>query len=171
MVKPFQTPQSFNSQAAATREWNGVRSIMGQISETSRLAHELLINRKTAFVLLTSFDDAKIQEGQDFHAELKQSGFHLKAVIVNRAYPNWYLEDPDDVQRALAVGASMELQEWYREMRAYYDERGRLHDRFRSVKGRRVGVFKIPEMQRDLHGLKGLESIADCLCETGEGRI
>ncbi len=139
--------------------FDGLRALVDDIGETSRRAHELLLSSETAFVLMTSFDQAKLQEGEAFCQELKGSGYRLRAVIVNRAYPWWFLGDRGSIGSALQAEASPELVALYREMAAYFDNRCRLYESFEVPDHDPVQVIKIPEMDEDVYGLQALERI------------
>jgi len=58
----------------------------------SRLARvqQLLISEQTQFLLVTSFDSAKLKESIELLKILRLEGLRLKFVIINRAYPFWY---------------------------------------------------------------------------------
>lgn len=58
----------------------------------SRLARvqQLLISDQTEFILVTSFDSAKLKESLELLKILRLEGLRLKFVVINRAYPFWY---------------------------------------------------------------------------------
>lgn len=136
--------------------FSAIDAIAPDIRETSRRAHALLLDPTTAFVLISSLDAAKIQEGQDFHAELSDAGYHLKNVIVNRASPMWVPEDSVAQDRAcMALLAQDEpaLAGLYRQLSGFYVARRSLPTRF-------ADVVMVPEMEEDLIGLEALEKLA-----------
>jgi anion-transporting ArsA/GET3 family ATPase len=143
--------------------FDSLRTLADDIADTSRRAHELLLSNETAFVLMTSLDQAKLQEGEEFCAELGTSGYRLRAVIVNRAYPRWFLEDKDKIAREIASIASPELIELYRDMSAFFEQRCAFYDDFRAPDGESVTVVKIPELDEDVYGLDALERVGSYL--------
>ena len=42
--------------------------------------------------MITSFDEAKVQEAEEFFETLVSDGYNLQSIIVNRAFPDWFLE-------------------------------------------------------------------------------
>jgi anion-transporting ArsA/GET3 family ATPase len=80
----------------------------------SRLAkvQKLLISKDTEFLLVTSFDSAKLKEALELLKILRLEGLHLQTVIINRAYPFWF-------QKAQELKlSSLELPVHYFEQRA-----------------------------------------------------
>ena len=56
------------------------------------------------FCLVASPDPAKLAQGMAFYHDLKSAGYQLEGVIINRAYPAWFLQPAasnDDVQAQL----------------------------------------------------------------------
>jgi anion-transporting ArsA/GET3 family ATPase len=143
--------------------FDGVRSIAGEIGGKSRLAHELLTARTTAFVLISGFDAAKLQEGEEFARSLEQQDYRLRAVIMNRAFPEWYATDDEAVATQLAAAGCPAIADLYREMRRYYAERGRDGHRLRTGRGRQSALLELPELAEDITGLAGLEHLAERL--------
>lgn len=135
-----------------------------RIREKNQAAHALLLSPRTAFVLITSFDQAKIQEGVDFHRELEAGGYHLRQVIVNRAWPAWVQADP--------VGAAARLEQLNlgdsarlcRELGNYYRQRGGAHERFPNV-------ILVPEMERAVVGLRALTELGETLSGAERARV
>ena len=139
--------------------FSAIDAIAPDIRETNLAAHELLLARSTAFVLITSFDAAKIQEGEAFHDELAAAGYHLKKVIVNRAWPQWtpFTEaEQNAAQHALKTRAGPELAALHARLSSYYSARAGLHTRFDDV-------MTVPEMDDDIVGLPALEQLASRL--------
>jgi hypothetical protein len=109
-------------------------------------------------VLITSFDAAKIQEGEAFHAELARSGFHLRKVIVNRAWPTWTPADAtaqSRVRAALQGKGERALAALHDTLADYYRARRSLHTSF-------ADLVTVPEID-DVAGLHGLERLAEHL--------
>ena len=92
--------------------FSAIDAIAPDIRETNLLAQQLLLDPSAAFVLISSFDLAKIQEGEAFHDELARAGYHLRKVIVNRAWPQWTQDDAAPraaVRKALLARGEREL--------------------------------------------------------------
>ena len=132
------------------------------IRQTNLQAQKLLLDPTTAFVLISSFDAAKIQEGEAFHDQLSAAGYHLRKVIVNRAWPQWSQGSDSEhaaVQSALRSGKAHDLAALHEELQAYYSARGTLHTRFNDI-------LSVPEMDGEMIGLPALERLAKLLVAT-----
>lgn len=133
-----------------------VDAMAPDIRQTNLLAQRLLLDPSAAFVLISSFDLAKIQEGEAFHDELTQAGYHLRKVIVNRAWPQWA---PDDlasrtvVRKSLQARGERKLADLYGTLSDFYAARRSLHTRF-------ADLLILPEMDDQIVGLAALEELA-----------
>lgn len=148
--------------------FDSLRTLVDDIGDTSRRAHDLLLSPETAFVLMTSLDQAKLQEGAEFCEELDGSGYRLRAVIVNRAYPRWFLEEPEKTAAAVGAVASPGLARLVGEMVAYFQRRGQFQGSFQMPGAEPVRVIKIPELDEDVYGLEALERLGAYLRTPGE---
>ncbi len=139
-----------------SRFFTAIDAIAPAIRATNLAAHRLLLDPTTAFVLITSYDAAKIQEGEVFHDELVAAGYHLRQVIVNRAWPAWMAaaaatQGAAAAQlRALSPAALAPL---HAALRTYYGQRAATHTRFRDL-------LAVPELEEEIIGLPALERLA-----------
>ena len=139
--------------------FTAIDAIAPNIRETNLKAQQLLLDASTAFVLVSSFDQAKIIEGEAFHDELSSAGYHLKKVIVNRAWPAWAEPGSAQVletQEKLLRGGQHELAALHRSLCAYYADRANAHTKFENV-------VKLAEFDSEVVGLQSLERLADRL--------
>lgn len=60
-----------------------------KLEERSLRIKELLLSQNTRFVLVTSFEAAKLKEAEYYAEVLKKEGFKLERIFINRAYPDW----------------------------------------------------------------------------------
>jgi hypothetical protein len=114
----------------------------------------------TAFVLVSSFDAAKIQEGRDFQAQLLALGYFLRAVITNRAWPQWAPADSDARDSTCALLKVLDapaLAVLYTSLSDCYLARQPLAAGFPSA-------VMVPEMDEELIGLGALDRLAARLC-------
>jgi anion-transporting ArsA/GET3 family ATPase len=142
--------------AALSDFFSAIDAMAPDIRETNLLAQRLLLDPSAAFVLISSFDLAKIQEGEAFHDELARAGFHLRKVIVNRAWPQWTLADSAPraaVRKALLERGERKLAELHAALADYYAARRSLHTRF-------ADLLILPEMDDEIVGLAALERVA-----------
>jgi anion-transporting ArsA/GET3 family ATPase len=136
--------------------FSAIDAMAPDIRETNLRAQQLLLDPSVAFVLITSFDLAKIQEGEAFHDELARSGYHLRKVIVNRAWPQWTQDDAaprSAVRKSLLAQGERKLAELHAALSDYYAARRSLHTRF-------ADMLTLPEMDDEIVGLAALEQIA-----------
>lgn len=139
--------------------FEAIDAIAPDIRRTNLQAQQLLLDPGTAFVLISSFDAAKIQEGEAFYEQLVAGGYHLRQVIVNRAWPHWSQADAArqaQVQQALRDGPAPALAETHAQLQAYYQARRSQHTRFESL-------LALPEMDEEVVGLPALRQLADLL--------
>ena len=136
-----------------------IDAIAPDIRRTNLQAQQLLLDPATAFVLISSFDAAKIQEGEAFHDQLIEAGYHLRKVIVNRAWPLWSqgsAQQQADLQQSLRNGPARELAALHAQLLAYYAARRNRHTRFGEI-------LAVPEMDAEVVGLPALERLASRL--------
>lgn len=139
--------------------FTAIDAIAPSIRETNVQAQQLLLDPSTAFVLVSSFDAAKIQEGEAFQDQLLAGGYHLRKVIVNRAWPQWSQASDKQqaaVQAGLLAANAPELAACHAQLLAYYRARRGLHTRFHDI-------VSVPEIDGELIGLAALESFAERL--------
>lgn len=114
----------------------------------------LLASPSTAFVLVTGFDQAKLLEAEDIAREIRQSGYHLDHVVLNRAFPEWLDPSKD------AAGLDPRLQSLYSAFLRYYEDRRKSFDQFRHHLQDEAKILQLPEMGEPISDLEGLETIA-----------
>lgn len=144
-----------------------IRSIQSVLRDRSQKAHELLRADKTSFVVVTSFDAAKLQEARYLQSELARLDLKMKAVVINRAFP---LGAPSAVG-GTASGVSAETLEkvlnFYKQFKDYHSFRYNLYEEFAKDLDTKVTVVRVPEYQRDVLGLGDLANLAAVLGSAG----
>jgi anion-transporting ArsA/GET3 family ATPase len=138
------------------RFFAAIDAIAPDIRTTNLAAHGLLLEPTTAFVLVSSFDAAKIQEGQALRDEIDAAGYHLRQVIVNRAWPEWSQVDAKmqaAVQAQLRGQGQAPLADLHRTLIGYYARRHVVAARFGAV-------LTLPEMDDEVVGIDALERLA-----------
>jgi anion-transporting ArsA/GET3 family ATPase len=136
--------------------FSAIDAMAPDIRQTNLLAQRMLLDPSAAFVLIGSFDMAKIQEGEAFHDELERAGYHLRKVIVNRAWPQWAQDDAPPrsaVRKSLLARGERKLAELHAALSDYYAARRSLHTRF-------ADLLILPEMDDEIVGLAALEQLA-----------
>jgi anion-transporting ArsA/GET3 family ATPase len=136
--------------------FSAIDAMAPDIRQTNLHARNLLLDPSAAFVLISSFDLAKIQEGEAFHDELVRAGYHLRKVIVNRAWPQWAQDDAglrSLASRSLLARGERRLAALHTALSDYYAARRSLHTRFKDL-------LILPEMDDEIVGLAALEGLA-----------
>ncbi len=142
--------------------FQNIHQWQGELGKRISAAHKLLVNPQTHFVLVTSFDEAKLKEAEFFSREIRKSGYRLSAVLINRAYPKGL-----DLQQSVA--GQNDLEKIYLQFQSYLRKR---EDVFRSFSIRMSDqgeVLKIPELMNPISDLEGVVEMAQNM-EEAEGR-
>ena len=69
--------------------------------ERARAVEDLLHDRRTTFAVVTTLEAAPLHEAERFCAELAGRDFHLGALVLNKALPDYFLDE--DARSAAAV--------------------------------------------------------------------
>ncbi len=123
--------------------------------ERAGRVNELLGQRTTAFVLVTSPRREAIEEGIYFHRRLKDSGLPFAGVIANRVQPGGPRARRGELVDVLGESLAGSVYESYEEAR-------RLAARDQAnlaLLRRRLGrtpLIEVPHLQDDVHDLEGL---------------
>ena len=131
-----------------------LKDLQENITKTCKGTQELLKDKSTAFVLVTSFDRAKIQEAESYYQELVNGGYDLEVVLINRAYPGWFLQ-PEPASFSSEV-----MKKEYTQQKSYYSRRDQVFERFQKDFSDRLNVVKLPEIEEELAGIHGLSKVA-----------
>ena len=143
--------------------FSAMRGIQKILRERSQRVEALLKNKQTRFLVVTSFDAAKLQEAKYLGTQLKNLGYHLQGVIINRAFPIW-LPAPFDEARERSPSYE-KVWNFYAQFKDYYSIRYSLYERFAATLDKSVVLMRIPEYQQDIHGIDDLEKLASVLAE------
>lgn len=135
-----------------------------QLKARMNAVHQMLISPQTEFCLVTSFDAAKLKEADHFAREIRKGGYHLKTLVLNRAFPHWLELD----KKAPTKGANQKLVDFYLQLKEYYSQRETLYRDFEKRWGRQARIFRIPDMDQDISDLQDLEKITRLLKTEGE---
>jgi len=139
-----------------------MQSIQKKLRDRSEAVNVLLKSRSSVFVLVTSFDVAKLKEAQHLNGHLKNFGYRLGACVLNRAFPEHLPTDSEMEQvttEPLRESVSR-LRDFYRKVRADHTVRFRQFEEFEKQVDEDVRVVRVPEYKQDIFGLDDLESLA-----------
>lgn len=147
--------------------FGAIRSVQLVLRERSERAHRLLTGKLTQFFVVTSFDSAKLIEAKYLQRELDRLDYHLRGVIINRAFP---IGIPAEISGASSHQTSEiygQVLNFFKQFRNYYSSRYNLYQEFADGLGPGVATIRLPEYENDVHGIADLERLAQALGDGG----
>ncbi|MBX2988254.1 MAG: ArsA family ATPase [Bdellovibrionaceae bacterium] len=132
----------------------------GRLQERTTAVHRLLVSDETRFYLVTGFDRAKWLEAESFARDIRQAGYHLGRVIVNRAWPQWLAEKTE-------APLDPELEPLHQRFVEYDRKRAEALDRFTADWRGEQKVLRLPELSERVYDLQGLAKVAEALSRGG----
>jgi anion-transporting ArsA/GET3 family ATPase len=124
--------------------------------------NELLADRSTAFVLVTSPRREAIDEGVYFHRRLKDMGLPFAGVIANRVQVAGGRANRRELDDLLGAGLGAEVYDSYARSRALAArDRANLDEMRRRL--RRTPMIEVPHLQDDVHDIAGLRRMDEYL--------
>ncbi len=145
-----------------------VKSIQAVLRDRSQMVENLLGNQKTHFILITSFDAAKLEEAKHMQASFAKMDYRLDAVIINRAFPIWM--PSSDVEKA-AKSEYLKILKFYQEFKSYYAARYKLYEDFSRQIRKSVQIYRIPEYGDEVCGVEDLLNLAARLSQAQNERV
>lgn len=139
----------------------GLKTIQGRISEKTKSAGDMLHAQDTAFLLVTSFDQAKIQEAEEYYMDLKKGHYNLQGVVVNRAFPKWFKSQQE--QKVWPDLSEESFQKLHAKMTHYYKTQAAVYDQFKNNYGQKIQILKVAEFDEDISGLDELKTFSETL--------
>lgn len=115
--------------------------------------HRVLVGQDTHFLLVTSFDEAKLKEAEEFSKEIRKAGYQLSSVVINRSYPVGFSMN---AQVQGETGLEKKLQQY----QDYYKKRDQIYHRFQIKMTNEGQVVRLPEMESDISDLDGVKELA-----------
>jgi anion-transporting ArsA/GET3 family ATPase len=128
----------------------------GQLEKRTNDFHRLLVSPECHFCLVTSFDSAKLKEAESFAREIKRGGYHLKTVVLNRAFPEW-IKDSEDFKDL--DSKEKELHRLYLSLKSYYEKRIKDYAALEKRMSGEVEILKLPEFAFQISDIKSLEKM------------
>lgn len=142
-----------------------VSHLRERIARLSRDVTNLLHAENTGFILVTGFDEAKLKESLEFQRDLAEEDLNLRAVVVNRWFPEWtegerlwpeaWQNEPD----------FKKLKDLYDQFAGYYKHRADVFTKLQGQIGGTVPVIRLPEFNNSVQGLDDLGRMASTLEE------
>lgn len=144
-----------------------IRSIQKTLRDRTEEVQTLLKSNDSSFVLVTSFDVAKLMEAKHLAGHLDDFGYRLRACILNRAFP----EDLPDLP-AEATGGDpalaqkvVKLREFHARVKADHAVRFQAFQQFEREMPASISLKRVPEYRQDIFGLEDLVQLANFLGE------
>ena len=126
--------------------FQNIEAWQGKLEQRIIDVHKMLVSERTKFILVSSFDQAKFQEAKYFFREIIKGGYHLSALIINRAYPQWVTSSMVENQPELEA-----------QMRHFYKQRG---SQVHALQNEIECVLQIPEIEKNISDFAGVQVIA-----------
>lgn len=124
----------------------GIEGWQAQLESRTQKINALLLSQETVFNLITAFDAAKIEEAKVFAEMMKQGGYQLKILTINRSFPNW-LPKPFNTNTA--------ADQFCIKLNQYYEARLNAFNLMtRTIK--ELDILMLPEYDHDIADLEGL---------------
>jgi anion-transporting ArsA/GET3 family ATPase len=117
------------------------------------------VAENTSFVVVTSFDAAKLLEARYLQDQLKKLGYRMRGVVINRAFPEW-LPEVGETPASVNPEIYDRVLKFYERFKNYYSSRYALYDQFAREIDPSVKVVRVPEYQQDIYGLDDLSGLA-----------
>lgn len=135
--------------------FQSVQSLQQRINYKTGQVQDLLKSPQTAFILVTSFDEVKLQEGRSLKAYLKKRDYSLVLSIINRAFPSWY-------EMHLQAGNSSvaELPQSVLDWLDFYNQKTQMYDRILQSESD-LKTIVIPDFSIDMSGLEAVGVLAN----------
>lgn len=138
--------------------FQNIHAWQGQIEQRILRVNQLLLANKTRFVLVTSFDKAKLKEAQQIFKDIKKGGYHLAAVVINRAFPK-------GIDLNLNIEPKSELDLFYLVLQKYYQDKDKSFYQFSKDIPSHIQVIRLPELQNHVSDLDGVFEMTENLKE------
>ena len=154
--------------------------------QRARAVERVLHDRRTTFLVVTTLEAAPVHEAEFFLTSLDRRGFHLGAVVLNKALPPWLLaEAPARLADALRDRASATAAELAPTLGAEQAQVERVlcevADAFLNyqlvarreaeekaeLSARSEALVTVPAFDQDIHDLAGLLRLGDALFADG----
>lgn len=148
--------------------FQSVQSVQKTLRDRTEKINQILMSKDSTFILVTSFDAAKLLEARHLSGHLDRFGYSLGACILNRAFPE-SLPDLESLKSQIPdalQSAAGRLVAFHSLVKSDHERRFELFREFEEKIQSKVVVVRVPEYREDLFGLEDLESLARFLGTT-----
>lgn len=134
--------------------FRNIQSWQGALEKRIHEMHRLLVAPTTRFILVTTFEEDKMNEAQKFAKEIQRGGYNLRTVIINRAFPKGVSMDQ------VVVGDSPRAK-IFRDFQSLAAEKEEIFKKVSSQLARSVDFIKLPELRENISDLKGVAELVE----------
>lgn len=138
--------------------FKSIHASQEQLREKINHAQELLADADTEFTLVTTQDELKMLETAQFARQIAAKGFHVRRIIINRAWPQGELGD-------ISYLNSHEQSEMNR-LAKLFRSREQLNEKQLGQLPKGVQILKIYDTLKSSHDLKRLMEMAHDMKES-----
>lgn len=142
-----------------------VAHLKDRIAKVSADVSALIHSPQCGFILVTGFDEAKLRESLEFQQDLAGEKLGLRAVVVNRWFPEWTQGErtwPESWQSNPDFEVLKTLHDQFAE---YFKNRQTVFEKLRDQLGATVPVIKLPDFKNSVQGLDDLGLMATVIDE------
>jgi anion-transporting ArsA/GET3 family ATPase len=132
------------------------------IRERAALTGSLLVDSRTAFILVTSPGRDAVEEATFFHHRLMDAGLPFAGVVANRVHSAGAASDPAELADLLGEALARKVQRTYEEERRLAQRDSENLSELRLRLGRKP-MIEVPHLHDDVHDLDGLRQMDEYL--------
>lgn len=139
--------------------FESIQGLQLTINEKTSQVQSLLVSDQTAFVLVTSLDEVKLKEARDMRSYLESRNYCLQLNIVNRAFPNWFIDYKMQGLTAPPLDHLPDhlIAKWV----AYYEQKNSLFHNIFKEDNKKHKSMMLADHSIDMSGIKSIEVLAD----------
>ncbi len=142
-----------------------VAHLKDRIAKISQDVSTLIHSEDCGFILVTGFDETKLRESLEFQQDLQNEKLRLRAVVVNRWFPEWTQGERSWPESWQGNPDFQVLKSLHTQFADYFKQRQVVFDKLHDQLGVSVPVIKLPDFKNSVQGLDDLGRMATVLEE------
>lgn len=135
--------------------FESAKAVQHRIAQKTSSVQDILHSDSTGFLLVTGFDKTKLEEADQLNKYLSSRNYYHLGTVINKAY----IAGLTDGLSSEEASHSEEHQRWVR----YQSERELIFSKYIEKWRYKLPVVRLPDINNDISGLKGLEEVANAL--------
>jgi anion-transporting ArsA/GET3 family ATPase len=140
-----------------------IRELQPLVRDHSIEIQKILSGPTTTFMIVSNLSSAKVKETERLKLQLEKGGYHLRALLINRAFPAWFRSNQDDSPQNQEPASLL--------YRTLLEDCARVAEEVEELKqpqlrrGASGGyrVFALPQYEFDIVDLESLARVAEDL--------